>query len=316
MSDILQRYQKTAIIGAGVIGASWTALFLARGLSVVVNDPREDIEAIVEAYIRGALPTLRALGLPVDGDLTRRLSFERDLDKAVAGVDLVQENGPERIDFKQDLWARIETSVPKHALLLSSSSARPATEQAKEMHDPSRMLVGHPFNPPHLIPLVEVVPGERTSEDAVNDAAAFYTALGKVARIIRKEIPGFVVNRLQRAIFREACYLVTQGVVKADELDDIVTNSVGIRWAADGPFRSFYLGGGPGGFEHFFKQFGAGLNEAWKNMPPVSLGPEEQKTIIDQANASFGRTPMGELEDERDAKQIAIIRALGTVKHG
>lgn len=316
MSDILQRYQKTAIIGAGVIGASWTALFLARGLSVVVNDPREDIETIVADYIRAATPTLQALGLQVGDDIMTRLSFERDLDKAVADVDLVQENGPERIDFKQQLWARIETSVPRHALLLSSSSARPATEQARDMRDPSRMLVGHPFNPPHLIPLVEVVPGEGTSEAAVDDAAAFYSALGKVARIVRKEIPGFVVNRLQRAIFREACHLVIQGVVTADELDDIVTNSVGIRWAADGPFRSFYLGGGPGGFEHFFKQFGASLNEAWKTMAPVNLGPDEQKLIIDQANASFGRRSMDKLEGERDAKQIAIIRALGSIARG
>ncbi|BAT61412.1 L-carnitine dehydrogenase [Variibacter gotjawalensis] len=313
MTDILKRYDTTAIIGAGVIGASWAALFLAHGLAVVVNDPRDDVETITRDYIAGAVPTLKALGIPTD-NLTKRLSFERDLDKAVAGVDLVQENGPERVDFKQDLWARIEKSVPKHALLLSSSSGRPATEQSAKMADASRMLVGHPFNPPHLIPLVEVVPGEKTSEEATQDAAAFYTALGKVARILRKEMNGFVVNRLQRAIFRECCHLVIEGVVTADELDDIVTNSVGLRWAADGPFRSFHLGGGPGGFEHFFRQFGPGLNEAWKNLAPVNLGPTEQQTIIDQANASFAKTPMPELEAERDAKQIAILRALKSVK--
>jgi ketoreductase RED1 len=313
MADILKRYNKVAVIGAGVIGASWTALFLAHGLEVVVNDPRDDIEAIVNDYIKNATPTLKALGIPTE-NLTKNLSFERDLEKAVTGADLVQENGPERIDFKQDLWARIEKTAPKHALLLSSSSAQPATEQAKKMTDPSRLLVGHPFNPPHLIPLVEVVPGEKTSEDAVQDAAAFYTALGKVARIVRKEMPGFVVNRLQRAIFRECCHLVIEGVVKADELDDIVTNSVGIRWAADGPFRSFHLGGGAGGFEHFFKQFGDGLNEAWKNMAPVDLNAEARQKIVDQANASFAKQPMQKLEAERDAKQIAIIRALKTAK--
>jgi ketoreductase RED1 len=127
-------------------------------------------------------------------------------------------------------------------------------------------------------------------------------------------MPGFVVNRLQRAIFRECCHLVIEGVVKADELDDIVTNSVGIRWAADGPFRSFHLGGGAGGFEHFFKQFGDGLNEAWKNMAPVDLNAEARQKIIDQANASFAKQPMEKLEAERDAKQIAIIRALKTAK--
>jgi ketoreductase RED1 len=226
----------------------------------------------------------------------------------------VQENGPERIEFKQDLWARISKVVGDKALLLSSSSARPATEQALKSSRPERLLVGHPFNPPHLIPLVEVVPGEKTSDDAIADAVAFYTALGKVPRVVRKEMPGFVANRLQRAIFRECCYLVIQGVVTVDELDDIVTSSIGLRWAADGPFRSFHLGGGAGGFRSFFKQFGPGLNEAWKNMAPVDLNEAAQDKIIAQAEASFAARPAERLESERDAKQLAIIRALKSVR--
>ena len=311
--DILSRYRKTAIIGAGVIGASWTALFLTHGLEVVVNDPRPDVEALVRDYIRNNLSTLEALGLPT-ANLEAKLRFEAGLESAVTGVDLVQENGPERIEFKQDLWARISKVVGDKALLLSSSSAKTATEQALKCSRPERLLVGHPFNPPHLIPLVEVVPGEKTSEDAVADAVTFYTALGKVPRIVRKEMPGFVANRLQRAIFRECCYLVIQGVVKVDELDDIVTSSIGLRWAADGPFRSFYLGGGAGGFKSFFKQFGPGLNEAWKNMAPVDLNEAAQDKIIVQAEESFAARPMDKLEGERDAKQLAIIRALKSVR--
>jgi ketoreductase RED1 len=310
---IFSRYGKTAIIGAGVIGASWTALFLAHGLEVVVNDPRPDVEAFVRDYIRNNLSTLEALGLPT-ADLEAKLRFEADLEKAVAGADLVQENGPERIEFKQDLWARISKVVGDKALLLSSSSAKTATEQALKSSRPDRLLVGHPFNPPHLIPLVEVVPGEKTSEDAIADAVAFYTALGKVPRIVHKEMPGFVANRLQRAIFRECCYLVIQGVVRVDELDDIVTSSIGLRWAADGPFRSFHLGGGAGGFRSFFKQFGPGLNEAWKNMAPVDLNEAAQDKIIAQAEASFAARPAERLESERDAKQLAIIRALKSVR--
>jgi ketoreductase RED1 len=313
--DILNRYSKVTVIGAGVIGASWTALFLAHGLSVVVNDPRPDVEAIVRDYIRNNLSTLKELGLPTD-NLEKELSFEADLEASVADADLVQENGPERIDFKQDLWGRIGKVVGEHALMLSSSSAKTATEQALKMPQPGRLLVGHPFNPPHLIPLVEVVPGEKTSEEAVDDAVAFYAALGKVPRIVRKEMPGFVANRLQRAIFRECCYLVIQGVVKVDELDDIVTSSIGLRWAADGPFRSFHLGGGAGGFKSFFKQFGPGLNEAWKNMAPVYLDEAAQEKIIAQAEASFAAQPPEQLESERDAKQLAIIRALKAVKAG
>jgi ketoreductase RED1 len=313
--DILNRYSKVTVIGAGVIGASWTALFLAHGLTVVVNDPRPDVETIVRDYIRNNLSTLKELGLPTD-NLEKKLSFEANLEASVAGADLVQENGPERIEFKQDLWERIGKVVGAHALMLSSSSAKTATEQALQMSRPGRLLVGHPFNPPHVIPLVEVVPGEKTSPEAVDDAVAFYAALGKVPRVVRKEMPGFVANRLQRAIFRECCYLVIQGVVKVDELDDIVTSSIGLRWAADGPFRSFHLGGGAGGFKSFFKQFGPGLNEAWKNMAPVNLDEVAQDKIIAQAEASFAAQPPEQLESERDAKQLAIIRALKAVKAG
>jgi ketoreductase RED1 len=312
-SEILSRYSRVAVIGAGVIGASWTAVFLAHGLSVVVNDPREDVEDVVADYIGKAGPTLRALGLPTEG-LEKKLRFEADLERAVADVDVVQENGPERIEFKQDLWARIGRAVPSHALLLSSSSAKTATEQSLKMQNATRLLVGHPFNPPHLIPLVEVVPGERTDPRAVKDAVAFYTALGKVPRVLRKEIQGFVANRLQRAIFRECCHLVLEGVVTVDELDDIVTSSIGLRWAADGPFRSFHLGGGPGGFPAFFKQFAPGMEAAWRSQAPVTLDEKSQKTIIAQAEASFAANPPETLEAERDAKQLAILRALASVR--
>ena len=218
------------------------------------------------------------------------------------------------MEFKQELWARIEQHVPAHALLLSSSSAKTATEQSAKMKDPGRLLIGHPFNPPHLIPLVEVVPGEQTEPSAVADAVAFYKAVGKVPRVLRKEIQGFVANRLQRAIFRECCHLVLEGVVTVDELDDIVTSSIGLRWAADGPFRSFYLGGGPGGFVSFFRQFAPGMEAAWKSQAAVTLDEKSQKTIIDQAQASFAATPLEQLEGERDAKQLAILKALAAVK--
>jgi ketoreductase RED1 len=312
-SEIFSRYSRVAVIGAGVIGASWTAVFLAHGLSVVVNDPREDVEGVVADYIGKAAPTLRELGLPTE-NLEKKLRFDADLEGAVADVAVVQENGPERIEFKQDLWARIGRVVPSHALLLSSSSAKTATEQSLKMDDASRLLVGHPFNPPHLIPLVEVVPGERTDPRAVEDAVAFYKALGKVPRVLRKEIQGFVANRLQRAIFRECCHLVLEGVVTVDELDDIVTSSIGLRWAADGPFRSFHLGGGPGGFPAFFKQFAPGMEAAWKSQAPVTLDAKSQQTIIAQAEASFAANPSEQLEAERDAKQLAILRALASVK--
>jgi ketoreductase RED1 len=309
---LLDRYRNVCVIGAGVIGASWTALFLSHGLKVVVNDPQADIETTVKGALLKIGPTLRKLGLPHDS-LDRNLRFEPDLERAVAGADLVQENGPEQPEWKQRLWVRIEKAVPKYALLLSSSSARPATEQGREMKDASRLLVGHPFNPPHLIPLVEVVPGERTEPKAVEDAVAFYEALGKVPRVLKKEIQGFVANRLQRAIMREACYLVQEGVVTVDELDDIVTSSIGLRWAVNGPFSSFHMGGGPKGLESFFQHLGKNMAASFKVNPPVELDEQLQRRIIDQAAASFGRSPIPEMERKRDDAQVALLRALSSL---
>ncbi len=306
---ILDRYRKVCVVGAGLIGASWTTLFLAHGLKVVVNDPQPDIESVVMATLRKAAPTLRTLGLPHAG-LEQNLRFEPELERAVAGADLVQENGPERVEWKQQLWARIEKAVPRHALLLSSSSARTATEQSSEMKDPSRLLIGHPFNPPHLIPLVEVVPGERTDPQATADAVAFYSALGKVPRVLHKEILGFVANRLQRVIFREACYLVKEGVVTIEELDDIVTHSIGLRWAINGPFSSFYMGGGPTGFRGYFKQFGPGMKANWPVASPIEYSDAVAQLIIDQGDAAYGDTPMEQMERTRDDKQLALLRAL------
>jgi len=301
---VLRRYPNVCVIGAGVIGASWTALFLAHGLNVVVNDPQPNIETTLKGALLKIAPTLRELGLPHES-LDRSLRFEPDLERAVAGADLVQENGPERPEWKQQLWARIENAVPKHALLLSS-------EQGREMKDASRLLVGHPFNPPHLIPLVEIVPGERTDPDAIADAVAFYEALGKVPRVLKKEIQGFVANRLQRAIMREACYLVQEGVVTIDELDDIVTSSIGLRWAVNGPFSSLHMGGGPKGLESFFQHLGKNMAASFNVIPPVELDEKLQHRIIDQAAASFGKIPIPQMERQRDNAQVALLRALAS----
>ena len=286
-------------------------MFLAHGLNVVVNDPQPNIETTLKGALLKIAPTLRELGLP-DESLDRSLRFEPDLERAVADADLVQENGPERPEWKQQLWARIENAVPKHALLLSSSSARPATEQGREMKDASRLLVGHPFNPPHLIPLVEIVPGERTDPDAIADAVAFYEALGKVPRVLKKEIQGFVANRLQRAIMREACYLVQESVVTIDELDDIVTSSIGLRWAVNGPFSSFHMGGGPEGLKSFFQHLGKNMAASFDVIPPVELDDKLQHRIIDQAAASFGKIPIPQMERQRDNAQVALLRSLAS----
>lgn len=297
------------VVGAGVIGASWAALFLARGLSVTVSDPQPDVQEAVYAHVAGAAPALTALGLDTT-DLTARLTFEPDLATAVRQADLVQENGPERLDVKHQMWRTIEANAPAGCLFATSTSGIPATEIATALDAPERLVVGHPFNPPHLVPLVEVVPGERTSADTTERARAFYRALGKRPQVLREEIPGFVANRLQAALFRECVHLVSEGVVTMQELDDIVTSSIGQRWAVAGPFRSFHLGGGEGGMAHFMSHLGVGMERRWAAMAQEKVAFDEPtKQLLTEQAKDFGGT-IDELTAERDRKQIALMRAL------
>ncbi|MFF8726838.1 3-hydroxyacyl-CoA dehydrogenase family protein [Streptomyces sp. NPDC015171] len=298
------------VVGGGVIGASWAALFLARGLSVTLSDPQPGIDEAVLGHIAEAAPSLAALGLDTSR-LTAHLAFEPDLATAVRSADLVQENGPERLEVKHAMWRTIEENAPAGALFATSTSGIPATEIATALTDPGRLVVGHPFNPPHLVPLVEVVPGERTSRETVERARAFYRALGKRPQVLRKEVPGFVANRLQSAIFRECVYLVSEGVVTMQELDDIVTSSIGQRWAVAGPFRSFHLGGGEGGLPHFMSHLGVGMESRWAAMAEEQVAFDEPtRRLLTEQTADFGGT-VGELAAERDRKQIALMRALG-----
>jgi ketoreductase RED1 len=308
-SDVLQRNEHVTVIGAGVIGFSWAALFLAHGLHVRINDPDPELERRVLAGLERFGATLAALGLPSEG-LTARLEFEPDLERSIEGSDVVQENGPENIDFKPQLWARVERIAGNHALLLSSTSGHPATSQARNMTDPGRLLVGHPFNPPHLVPLVEVVPGEGTDPRAVDDAVAFFTALGKRPLVLRKEMPGFVANRLQSALFQESIYLVTEGVVSMDDLDAVVTSSIGLRWAAAGPFLTFHLGGGAGGLAHFFKHLGPGLESRWTSLGHPRLDEATVALLTEEVNRAYGATSIDELERRRDRQQLSILDAL------
>jgi ketoreductase RED1 len=306
--------QHAVVIGGGVIGASWAALFLANGLKVTISDPDPDIEGKVRAIIAGAEPALRAIGFSAVS--VEHLLFEKDNAVAVATADLVQECGPERPDFKQALWQKIELAAPKDALLLSSSSTIPASIQNKDMRDPGRLLIGHPFNPPHLMPLVEVVPSPKTSPDITARAMAFYNDIGKVALEIKKEMPGFVANRLQAAIFQESVYLVTEGVVTLDQLDSVVTNSLGIRWATSGPFLSFHLGGGPGGLAHFLEHLGPPTEAAWKYLGKPHLDATTKSLLIDQLNASYGKIPYAVLSEERDDEEVAVMSGIAAIRNG
>lgn len=305
---------KTAtIIGGGVIGASWAALFAANGMNVVISDPDADIAPKATAIIEAALPALTALGY-ARFNVTERVRFESDNALAVADAFIVQECGPERPGFKQGLWEVVEAAAPTDALLCSSSSGIPASLQQAEMRDQTRLIIGHPFNPPHLMPLVEVAPTPTTDPAVIDRAVAFYDAMGKVTRVIRKEVPGFVANRLQAAIFRECVSLVGAGVVTIDELDDIVTTSLGVRWATSGPFLSFHLGGGAGGLAHFVEHLGPPMEQLWATLGAPTFDQATKALIAGQAEQSYGARSITQLAETRDAKEVAVINALAAVE--
>ncbi|MYS91270.1 MULTISPECIES: 3-hydroxyacyl-CoA dehydrogenase NAD-binding domain-containing protein [Streptomyces] len=304
-------FRTAAVIGAGTIGLSWTALFAAHGLTVRVSDPRPDLAEAVDGALAQAAPHLAARGLDVTG-LADRVHIAAGVTEAVRDADVVQENGPERVEFKQDLFAALAREAPGHALLLSSSSAIPSTEFTEELADDAaaRVLIGHPFNPPHLVPLVEVVPGERTGEDAVRAAVDFYASVGRTPVVERREIPGFVGNRLQNALSREAVYLVEQGVVTPEELDTVMTNSLGLRWATVGPFLGSHLGGGPGGYRHMAEHIGTSMQRMWATLGTPSQNPDQRERLIAAVEQAYGSSTYSELTETRDRRQLAVLSAL------
>ena len=305
---VLERYKQVAVVGAGLIGSSWVALFLAHGLQVKVHDPRPDVKDLVHKTLEQAMPTLQGLGLNT-ANLARHLSFHAELGSALEGVALVQESGLETLAFKQELFARMDRQSGPRTLLISSSSTFRPTDIAREMANPGRMLIGHPFNPPYLIPLVELVPGERTSPAAVTEAMAFYRALGKRPVALRREIAGFVINRLQAVLFAECIHLVKQGVLTVDEVDEAITSSVGLRWAVAGPMQSFHVGGGSGGMRHFLDHIGPPLERLWKGSGSVTLDEATVELVSEQSSQAFGDRYQ-ELAGARDKKQLAILKTL------
>jgi 3-hydroxyacyl-CoA dehydrogenase len=299
--------RRVAIIGTGVIGASWTALFLARGLEVVATDPAPNAEAALRKFVETAWPALERLGL-APGASQSSLKFTTDLAQAVAGADLVQENGPERIDFKQKLYGQLDELLPPDAIIASSSSGLTMSEIQKGARShPERCVIGHPFNPPHVIPLVEIVGGAKTSEETIRRAEQFYTSIGKKTVRLNKELPGHVANRLQAALAREVYYLVAEDVLSAADVDTALSWGPGLRWGIMGNMMLNHLGGGAGGIEHFFQQFAGPMAASWKALGSPVLTPEVQKKLIDSVHAEVGSRTIEELEAERDEVLLGLI---------
>jgi 3-hydroxyacyl-CoA dehydrogenase len=299
--------RRVAIIGTGVIGASWSALFLAKGLEVVATDVAPNAEDALRRFVDGAWPVLKRLGLAA-GASQSNVSFTADLATAIKGADLVQENGPERIEFKRKLYAQLDELLPADVIIASSSSGLTMSEiQSACGSHPERCAIGHPFNPPHLVPLVEIVGGAKTSEETIQRLSNFYTALGKRTVRLHKEVPGHIANRLQSALSREVYHLVAEGVVTAADADTALSWGPGLRWGIMGSLLLNHLGGGQGGIEHFFEQFSGPMTAWWKVLGQPVLTPAVQKQLIDSVRAEVGARSVDELAAERDELLVQLI---------
>jgi carnitine 3-dehydrogenase len=298
--------QRVAVVGTGVIGISWAAHFLAHGLDVVATDPAPGAEERLRADVAAIWPTVQ----PVAGASLERLSFTADAGAAAAGADFVQENGPEREDVKHRLFAVLdEAARPEVVLASSSSGLLPSVIGRGAPGHPERVLIGHPFNPPHLIPLVEVVPGEKTAEEAVEAAIAFYAAVGKKPIRLRQEVPGHIANRLQAALWQEAYSLVERGVATVADIDTAIANGPGLRWAVLGPFLNQHLSGGPGGIAHILEHLGPPTEKWWRDLGQVTLTPELVAKLVAGVDEELAGVDPAELAARRDVVLNALLAA-------
>jgi 3-hydroxyacyl-CoA dehydrogenase len=302
---------RVAVVGTGVIGASWAAHFLAHGLDVVATDPSPGAEERLRADVAAIWPTVQSReGEPTAAASPDRLSFTADAGAAVEAADFVQENGPERVEVKHRLFAVLdEAARPEVVLASSSSGLLPSVIARGCPRHPERVLIGHPFNPPHLIPLVEVVPGERTAESAMEQAVAFYTAVGKKPIRLRQELPGHVANRLQAALWQEAYSLVERGVATVADIDTAISHGPGLRWAVLGPFANQHLSGGPGGIAHVLEHLGPPTEAWWRDLGQVSLTPELVATLVAGVDDELAGVDPADLVARRDAVLNALLAA-------
>lgn len=303
------KVRRVACIGAGPIGAGWSAYFLANGfdVSTYIHDVGE--ERSLRALIDNAWLALEEIGLSEGADRTR-LTVHTDLAEAVADAEFVQESVPEQLELKQSLYAQLGKLVPDDVVIASSTSGLTMTEIQKTCSTPERTVVGHPFNPPYLMPLVEVVGGEKTSADAVAWANAFYKQAGKAPVVLNREIPGFIATRLQEAIWREALHMVANGEATVEQIDTAITNGPGPRWALMGPCMVFHVGGGEGGMAYNLDQFGPALKLPWTRLEAPELTQELRDRMVDGCEDMAGGRDFTTLSREMNEGLVAIAKAL------
>ena len=295
---------RITLIGCGTIGLSFAAFHLSHLKSpsqLTILDTRPDLED----YVRSSLPNYLE---PSKQALVSEITLTKNIAEGVANADIVQEQGPENVEFKSKLWAEVEKHAKPAALLWSSTSGIPASAQSRCMEDKSRLIVVHPYNPPHIMPLLEVVPSPQTVEEVIERTLSWWRERGRTPVLMKKEVTGFVANRLAFALLREGVQLVNEGVVTPEEVDDVVTSSMGPRWAVAGPFKSYHAGGGAGGLEAFFKNIGGTVKGCWEasdaNRTHVGDGWEEK--IFKQTQEAYGTVNTA----ERDRMTKAVLEAV------
>lgn len=301
--------ERVGLVGAGVIGAGWAARLVLSGHDVSVADPSPDAAAFVERIVGQAVEAWQGLALPTDQ--RGELRFVDSVAEAVDGAIFVQESVPERLELKREVLLHIEAAAPVDTVIASSTSGFKPTDVARDMDHPGRLVVGHPYNPVYLLPVVEVVGGEQTADASVEAAKTFYRGIGMEPVHVRVEIDAFIGDRLLEAIWREAIWLVNDGVATTQEIDRVITHGFGLRWAQMGLFETYRVAGGSGGFRHFLAQFGPALEWPWTKLTDTPEWTDELvDRIVEQSDAHSGEHTTEELERIRDRNLVAFLRAL------
>ena len=305
---------RVSVIGAGTIGASWASYFLARGMDVRAWDPAPDAERSIRAFVSDVWPDLKELGVVATGATPARLSVHADVAAALEGTEFVQESAPEDLDVKRALYAEIDDSLPATAVVASSTSGLLMSELQAGFAKADRFVLGHPFNPPHLIPLVEVLGGNATDARAVDWAVAFYNAHGKRAVRLNREVPGHLVNRLQAALWQECADAVLSGLASVEDVDIAMKYGPGLRLGVMGPFELCHLAGGSGGYTHFMGHFGDALASWTGDLRQVEYTPDERARLTELVGAALGARETSSLASERDTLLLASLRTLASVR--
>ena len=298
--------RKVAVVGAGTIGASWAACFLANGLEVIAVDPVREEKELRQA-LDGIMPALESLGLNADA-YQSRMQFLSQIGKELAPAQFVQESVPERLAIKRETLQRLEAVIGPQVIVSSSATALVPSEIQAEARRPQRMLVGHPFNPPHLIPLVEVSGGVRTAPEALDWAVEFYLAIGKAPVLMKREAYGHIANRLAAALFREAVHLVAEGISTVGDIDEVITQGPGLRWALQGPFTTYHLAGGDEGIAHYMRHLGPTQEARWRTLGDPKLTDELVDRIVRDVLESVAGLSTAQLARYRDSGLVEIHR--------